>query len=68
MKCSSQLALSGWNCTKPCSCSCKNCLNYKKGNYSIRVKKGTFVLKESGKIIATGNESDLESKVNELGI
>jgi hypothetical protein len=68
MTCNSELALNGWNCTKPCSCSCKNCLNYIKGNYTIKVKKTTYVLKEGSKIIASGNEVDMVNKVNELGL
>jgi len=68
MTCNSELALAGWNCTKPCSCSCKNCLNYKKGEYSIKVKKDTYIIKQGGNILATGNEVDLVNKINELGI
>jgi hypothetical protein len=41
-------------------------LNYKKGVYTIKVKKTTYVLKEGSKILASGNEVDMVNKVNEL--
>ena len=68
MSCDDNLTSNGWSCSKPCSCQCKNCLNYKKGEYAIRVKNNQFTIRKNGNAIAHGVVNDLQNKLIELGI